>query len=462
MRAVVVVIGLAALVAMGFYAIDLAQRWRTAGVPSASEVPAMLGREKGDPHAPPRLDYWPAPAAPGAEPQLVVEPSELDFGRVAVGGQRERRVEIANTGAGPLEVSQGTTTCEATLSDSPGETLAPGERRTLVVRWSPTSATEGEDQFLEMRTNDPAQPRFRLTLKGRGAVPLAIVPNSIWELPVVEGQEHVERTGWLTSNLVSALEVSDLDFDRELLDITTRPAPPQRLTELEALSGVELVISLKASKVYGLLRIPLRVRVRVPGEAQDGIRETTGDASTTTGPTGVPTATAESSPEAAGPPDPEETPAADPHDISISDAHAARLEDEEHPEFPEVILLVTVLRKGPLLLVGQGYDAKQGIAGFGAFSASDGAELPLTLRVRNPPGDGLRILGCESDPPGLTATLTPSGDSQDEANRFKLRLVYPPGSPAVQRLVSNPGFVRLRFNHPEVTELVLPIHLQAH
>jgi hypothetical protein len=310
------------------------------------------------------------------------------------------------------------------------------------VRWSPSSATEGEDQFLEIRSNDPAHPKFKLKLKGRAAVPLAIVPNSIWELPAVEGQTRVERTGWLISNLVPALEVADLDFDRDLLEITTRPAPPQRLTELEALSGVELVIALKPGKVYGLMRIPLRVRVRVPSGAVGTRQDPAGEE---TGPPNEP-----------GPSSTAPTSEEDAHDPGQA------LEGELHPAFPEVVLLVTVLRKGPLLLVGPGYDAKQGIAGFGAFSAGEGAELPLALRARNAPAEGLQILGCESDPPGLTATLTPDGPVQDELSRFKLRLIYPPGSPATQRLVANPGFVRLKLNHPEVAELLLSIHLHAH
>jgi hypothetical protein len=442
MRAGVVLIGLAFLLAIGYYAIDMARGWKGAGAPPAVDAPVTLAPALDDPHAPPRLEYWPPPAATGALPRLVVEPAELDFGRVPVQGQRERRVLIANEGTGPLEISQGATTCEATLSDRPGETLPPGERRALVVRWSPSSATEGEDQFLEIRSNDPAHPKFKLKLKGRAAVPLAIVPNSIWELPAVEGQTRVERTGWLISNLVPALEVADLDFDRDLLEITTRPAPPQRLTELEALSGVELVIALKPGKVYGLMRIPLRVRVRVPSGAVGTRQDPAGEE---TGPPNEP-----------GPSSTAPTSEEDAHDPGQA------LEGELHPAFPEVVLLVTVLRKGPLLLVGPGYDAKQGIAGFGAFSAGKGAELPLALRARNAPAEGLQILGCESDPPGLTATLTPDGPVQDELSRFKLRLIYPPGSPATQRLVANPGFVRLKLNHPEVAELLLSIHLHAH
>jgi hypothetical protein len=461
MRAGVVLVGLGFLLAIGYYAIDLAQGWKGPGAPPAVDAPATLAPALDDPHAPPRLEYWPPPAATGALPRLVVEPAELDFGRVPVQGQRERRVLIANEGTGPLEISQGATTCEATLSDRPGETLAPGERRALVVRWSPSSATDGEDQFLEIRSNDPAHPKFKLKLKGRAAVPLAIVPNSIWELPAVEGQTRVERTGWLVSNLVPALEVADLEFDRDLLEINTRPAPSQRLTEMEALSGVELVIALKPGKVYGLMRIPVRVRVRVPADAEGRTQAPAGDAATTP-------AEPASSPDQLVPSQPAVPIPADqgnPRPAATDEANedpSGGVEDELHPDFPEVVLLVTVLRKGPLLLVGPGYDAKQGIAGFGAFSASDGAELTIAIRARNAPADGLQILGCESDPPGLTATLTPDGPVKDELSRYKLRLIYPPGSPATQRLVTNPGFVRLKLNHPEVAELLLPVHLHAH
>jgi len=485
MRAVAVVASLVLLLGVGSLAIHFARTWRLPEPTPQSATAERLSPESDDPHAPPRRKYRPPLSPTGPWPVVEVEPQELDFGRIAVGGIRERRVVIANTGSAPLEISQGDTTCEATLSDRPGETLEPGERRGFVVRWSPSSATEGEDQTLEIHTNDPQRATVKLRMRGRAAIPLAIVPNSVWELPPVEGQARVERLGWLTSNLVTRLEVSDLVFDRELLEITTRPIDPVRLTELEALSGVELSIALKPSRVYGVLRVPLKVRVRVPeggtetASAPDGTTKTEAEA-------GAKPAGAGSGPSVSG----------------LAEGQAdveAETDAELRPIFPEAVLLVTAVRKGPIVLVGPGYDAKQGIAGFGAFSASEGAELPLTMLVREAPAGGLELLDCESDPPGLTATLTAlaagtsqsrsgprervdgpgdpggestGGESQSErggsrvaregVSRYRLVVKFPAGGPAGQRLVTNPGSLRLKLNHAEVQDLVLPLHFSAH
>lgn len=461
MRAGVLLTGVALLLGLGYGAIQVAQGWKKQGPVDGSAVSTGEFVDASDPHAPPRLDYWPTPVTEGPRPRMVVEPAELDFGRIAVGGQRDRQVVIANTGEGPLEISQGSTTCEATLSDQPGETLPPGDRRIFVVRWNPSSATEGDDQFLEIRTNDPVQPKIKLTLKGRAAIPLAIVPNSVWELPSVTGQARVERTGWLTSNLVSALEVGDMDYDRELLEITSRAANPQRLVELEALSGVELVVSLKPSRVYGVFRVPVRVRVRVPANAERGDGAATEPAAN---PTSQDTAVASPREDASLREVEEATggtrgrPAA----TGGEDRADEVAEADSRPAFPEVVLLVTALRKGPIVLVGKDYDARQGIAGLGSFPASEGIELPLTMRVRNAPAEGLQIVDCQSDPPGMTARLTSEGTAAEGVSRYKLQIGYPAGGPTTQRLVTNPGSVRLKLNHPEVEELILPLHLNAH
>jgi hypothetical protein len=232
MRAGVVLIGLAFLLAIGYYAIDMARGWKGAGAPPAVDAPVTLAPALDDPHAPPRLEYWPPPAATGALPRLVVEPAELDFGRVPVQGQRERRVLIANEGTGPLEISQGATTCEATLSDRPGETLPPGERRALVVRWSPSSATEGEDQFLEIRSNDPAHPKFKLKLKGRAAVPLALSLSLVLEVPELRGVSPASAD-LLGQNLASVV------FLVILVDLVIQGLLARHLVRRMALMGAQ-------------------------------------------------------------------------------------------------------------------------------------------------------------------------------------------------------------------------------
>ncbi|RME72166.1 MAG: choice-of-anchor D domain-containing protein, partial [Planctomycetota bacterium] len=98
---------------------------------------------------------------------------QLDFGRVAVGGEASVELAIENTGLRDLVVrgwSVSGTDAAAFSVDSGDLVVAPGttERRSVRLRPQAMGPHAAE---LALVTNDPAQPSVRVDLRGEGASP---------------------------------------------------------------------------------------------------------------------------------------------------------------------------------------------------------------------------------------------------------------------------------------------------
>ncbi|HXV76629.1 MAG TPA: S8 family serine peptidase, partial [Candidatus Polarisedimenticolaceae bacterium] len=115
-------------------------------------------------------------------PAIEVEPSAVDAGSVIVGASTNVVLTVRNFGSEPLTVdaTPGGTT-ELTVTPSQLE-LAPGEQRTLDLRWSPTVAGPF-DAVLTLATNVPGVPLLVVPVHGDAAPApaIAIEPSALGE-----------------------------------------------------------------------------------------------------------------------------------------------------------------------------------------------------------------------------------------------------------------------------------------
>ncbi len=111
-------------------------------------------------------------------PVMVVEPGFLDFGGVGLGGTAEQSFDIRNEGGIPLEVTEVRiegATGFTMLSTATG-TIAPGDTRTVHLRYEPTNLTD--TATVRIFGDDPANPEDQVDLTGQWLLPvLAIDPD---------------------------------------------------------------------------------------------------------------------------------------------------------------------------------------------------------------------------------------------------------------------------------------------
>jgi hypothetical protein len=125
-------------------------------------------------------------AASATSPDIRLDPPGLDFGAVAPGATSTLAFRIANDGDAPLHVSGVSAVLSGTsffLNPVPAFplTVPPGSATSLQVDYtaSPTPGQLDNDE-LEVASDDPDQPRVRLTLQGLAGGPrISVLPDFI-------------------------------------------------------------------------------------------------------------------------------------------------------------------------------------------------------------------------------------------------------------------------------------------
>jgi len=157
------------------------------------------------------------------EPNITVEPRSHNFGPVIIDSTAEKRFRLANGGAGPLMLQFVTVTGPnaanfETTGLNPALILAPGDSQLFFVRFTPDSAGI-RTATLEIRSNDPDQPVFSVSLSGSG---VAVVP----EISLLPGSLDF---GFVTLGEVavdSLLVVNSGDADLEVSNMSLVGANP--------------------------------------------------------------------------------------------------------------------------------------------------------------------------------------------------------------------------------------------
>jgi subtilisin family serine protease len=151
-------------------------------------------------------------------PRLVASRDSIGFGTLFVGQSRTDTLSVSNPGTDLLSVTSVTVAPDAFTTDVTPFTLAPGARRTLVVRYAPATlgASNGALTFV---SNDPSHPTLAVALSGTALPPpiAGIAPDSL-HIEVAQGG-HQQATLTLSNT-----GGSDLTFSVATSSTAARPA----------------------------------------------------------------------------------------------------------------------------------------------------------------------------------------------------------------------------------------------
>jgi hypothetical protein len=102
-----------------------------------------------------------------AAPRCGVSPERFDFGRVLQERTLEKQFQVRNLGDEDLRIEDIASDCGCTaaLLDDKDRVLKPGASATLLVKFSTRRAEGPVKRTVLVRSNDPDQSTFRLTLE---------------------------------------------------------------------------------------------------------------------------------------------------------------------------------------------------------------------------------------------------------------------------------------------------------
>jgi len=349
----------------------------------------------------------PTAAIEGPQPQIETTETTHRFGRVAVGGSGSYAFAIRNSGAAPLVLTKGATSCTCTVSDfadaDAGDgsslTVPPGQATSIRIEWKGKGGGGPFRQQATILTNDPRRPEIAFSIVGEvvplwRAEPEAITLAGLSPASATDATATILTFGETVPELVSCrLAASKLE---DAVAVAAEPLPPADLKQADgATGGFRVTLGLAAGLPLGKFGGELQTTFRIDGE---------------------------------------EVLAAIPFEATVA---------------------------GDLSLIGPAWDRRAKAVRLGSISRREGFTTKLFLTARGPNRDQVRPTVREVVPAGLGVEI---GPPQPVGNgrllRIEIELSVTPESPTANRLcttAAEAGRIVLATGQSDTPELTIPV-----
>jgi hypothetical protein len=345
-----------------------------------------------------------APAGP--TPTADVPETQFAFGTVGVGAKGSHEFVIRNTGAAPLELTKGATSCTCTVSDfeaseggSPGmKVVPPGGTTKLNVQWRGKGDGGPFRQQASVLTNDPQRPQIAFVVEGTVVPTYKAVPTSI-TLPKLSASASQQATVTVFTfgqekPTIDALSVTEEKTAQFYSLASTALEPAELAAEAGATGGFRITADIRPGLPIGTLRQTIKVVFRMPEELIAEI----------------------------------------PVEGSVS---------------------------GDLALAGKAWDSSREALLLGTVSSRTGAETSLFLTVKGPHRSDVRPVVREIFPDAVKVVVG-EGKPVGSGNviRIPLTISIPPGSSPANHICSElapAGKIVLDTGHPDSPTLTIPV-----
>lgn len=330
----------------------------------------------------------------------------FNFGSMKVGDSGSHEFVVRNTGASPLTLRRGTTSCSCTVSDfeeSEGgapegrKVVPPGGSTAVMVKWKAKPPGGPFRQQATIMTDDPRRPELVFFVDG------LVVPNWKAVPPAVMVRASASTGESRTLDVFTfgeaPPEVRSVSIDHpqaaQFFSLATTPLSASELeSEPSATGGFRLAVDVKPGLPLG----PLQQLISI---------------------------------------------------------------DFDMPEPTTAQIFVEGSVGGDLVLLGPGWDSSRRTLLLGTVSGRTGHRSQLFLTARGPHRDSLKPVVREVVPDSLQVTVGAAEQIGDGAVvRLPIEIVIPPGSRPANHLCSQQGpagRIVLDTGHPDTPVLTIPV-----
>jgi Protein of unknown function (DUF1573) len=340
-----------------------------------------------------RATNEPVPKAQAAE-------SHYDFGTMQRGTTKSHDFEIRNTGAAPLILKAGSTTCKCTLSEVSEAPIPPGGSTHVKVQWTAKSDNGPFRQTASVFTNDPLHPTLELIVDGEILSASGIEPADLTFGKIAVGESRTAQV-FVMSMLQDDLTVSDPELSdpamRDYFDVKIEPADVKELPNKSAKRGVRVTVTAKPGLPVGRFFQWLSIKTN--------------------------------------------------------------LADAEKLEIPVQGQVV-----GDISVHGNGWSEDQGALKVGSVKSGEGFTGKLNILIRGDDAAKVTFQLKSADPAELKVKLGEPIKLRDSLVQVPLEIQIPPGMRPMVRLDTaqgEPGRIVLSTTHPKIKELALGVHFSV-
>ncbi len=169
--------------------------------------------------------------APGPKPKVVVEVTHYEFGVMILGADQSHDFVFKNEGEGSMRLAKGRLMCKCTIPVVPDQEIKPGESISIKLTWKPEASSSDFSKEAVIWTNDPANPRITLSIKGEVYDDPMSYPSQFALGDVPFNKEHESEVNVLSSSStdmkIDSVEVSHPQW----MSVTWAPADVGKLIE---------------------------------------------------------------------------------------------------------------------------------------------------------------------------------------------------------------------------------------
>ena len=154
-----------------------------------------------------------------SSPRISFEKVVHNFGDIAIKEKRECEFRFKNIGHGLLQMGEIKSTCGCTLPRLSQKEYKPGEESIIKVKYSGSNKSESVVKHIFVLTNDPENPKVKLTIKARVLQYIEITPSKLQlslkknaNIPIIKLKS---KDGKLFSikNCISSKSAIETEFD---------------------------------------------------------------------------------------------------------------------------------------------------------------------------------------------------------------------------------------------------------
>lgn len=192
-----------------------------------------------------------------AQPNLVLEPTSLDFGNMTQRQTLDATVTLSNTGDAPLEITKVDATCGCTVPELAVTSLGPGESTVMQVQFNSQQFQGKQIKYLKIHTDSPRQRMIEYLVQANIEVPLTMEPaQTLIRFPQVRGGEAATVTYTFKAKDTDPLQIEAVTWPTAWLDVDVRPGRDARTVLVD--------FTVRADSSPGTHREALKLRTNVP------------------------------------------------------------------------------------------------------------------------------------------------------------------------------------------------------
>lgn len=171
-----------------------------------------------------------------------------------------------NVGTAPLELTKGEFTCSCTIANLSGEPIPPGGSTEVTLEWKPKVLTDHFAHGGVILTNDPSQPSIRISVEGRIAQAVRLVPPDVFYGAISSSEPH-ESIINVYDYRGDGVKITKHEFEKpegaDMFDVEFRPLSGEEVkSEPGAKGGVAVVLTTKPGLPLGPINQKIRLTVQ--------------------------------------------------------------------------------------------------------------------------------------------------------------------------------------------------------